>query len=80
MTKIEEFITKAIDGLTDEEWNKLIIAVKNYSEFYAQKYLRSAIKNVKVKQESNEQQGYAPYFEYVVDKDSILNTKLPEHD
>ncbi len=33
MNKLDEFITKAIDGLSDEEWDKLHIAVQSYARF-----------------------------------------------
>lgn len=46
MTKTEQFITKAIDGLTEEEWIKLIQAVHSYAEFYAKKCLEIAEESI----------------------------------
>lgn len=71
MNNLEKFITVAIDGLTDEEWDKLILAVQNYSEYYAKKCLKIAADRAEIIQFAGRS---------VILTNSITDINLPEHD
>lgn len=82
MTKLEEILEKnrlKTDHYADQEFEAYGIvsiesAMKEYAEFYAKKCLEIAAK------EANFMfTGDGPE-DYEIDKDSILNIKLPEHD
>lgn len=69
MTNLEKFITKAIDGLTDEEWNKLIIAVQQYSNWYAKQCFDAVRYDA-----GNRELFHGSQIE------TLLNVQLPDHD
>lgn len=86
MNKIEEIIDKHdattyYGCLSRGNWNEnIILMMKEYAEYYAIKCLQLAAKSVKSEQVMNIQQGYEPFAETRIDKGSILNIKLPEHE
>lgn len=84
MTKIEEIAFKYAKGEypTQQMFSLLdvISAMKEYAEYYAIKCLQLAAESVKTEQVMNIQQGYEPFAETRINKGSILNLKLPDHD
>jgi len=85
MSKIEEILNKYRDITRWPEYPEItesdyIRAMKEYAEWYAMECLHLAADEVKLIQVPNIQQGYASYMETRIDKGSILNIKLPEHD
>jgi hypothetical protein len=80
MTTTEKFLTKAIDGLTDNEWIKLIQAVHCYAEFYAKKCLEIAAKEASANFECIGAVLGAENVNPYVEQESILKIKLPPHD
>ena len=69
-----------ITSYNDSQLECYMDAMKEYAEYYAIKCLQLAAKSVKSEQVMNIQQGYEPFSETRIDKDSILNIKLPDHD
>ncbi len=72
MTNLENHITKAIDGLTDEECDKLILAVQKYAEYYAQKCLEKAADKADILGGLDE--GFR------VNRNSITSITFPDHE
>lgn len=68
MTKIEE-IFKKYDVCIQPNYPPLRRMMKEYAEIYAKKVLEVAAKNAELLETDGD-----------VDKDSILNIKLPEHE
>ena len=59
-------------------WTTLENGLKEYAEFYAKKCLEIAANETEMKYEKLDYHPSA--WKEVIDKDSILNIKLPEHD
>ena len=83
MTKIEQILNKVkedaqIVGIdfTVIIYNDAVEAMKEYAEHYAKKCLEKAAEQAVVFLPSH----YGLHGTHNVDKDSILNIKLPEHD
>lgn len=74
MTKIERLIL-ACSGADD-----LIKAFQQYAESYARKCLEIAADEASVKNEWNGDYDEYEQWATIVDTDSILNIKLPEHE
>jgi len=72
MTKIEEILS-AIDH--NHPYLVIQEMIKEYAEFYAQRCLEIAAEKAEMKQRVPGN-GYS----LIVDKDSIINIKLPKHD
>lgn len=88
MTKLEEILEKnrlKTDHYADQEFSdyglfSVEAAMKEYSEWYAKKCLEIAAEEADVMEEWFYNRVDDEDHRWVINKDSILNIKLPEHD
>lgn len=81
MTKLDEIIDAGFhaDDFVTFEPKQLKKTIQKYAEYYAKQCLAIAAENAIIKtKELYYTQGEQP--QYIVDKESITNIRLPEHD
>lgn len=78
MTKINEFIDKIV-GVGGITRNNVAVILKQYAEMYAMKVLEVAAENANSKFIQDDRDLMSGGYQ-MIDKDSILNIKLPEHE
>lgn len=87
MSKLEDIINSyrvVTPHWADQEWSEgdIWLIAKEYAEYYAKKCLQIAAEEAQTKCIPHREFGGADFCDSyeVVDKDTILNIKLPEHE
>lgn len=78
MNKIDELIDSIYNPKEKFDWIDIERIMKEYAEYYSKRVLEIAAKNAKWSCFPTKDDPTA--FEEIVDKDSILNIQLPEHE
>lgn len=83
MTKLEEILKEifpSIAGYTYDHKDIIELKLREYAEFYAKKCLEIAANEAEVMEEWFYNRADDEDHRWVINKDSILNIKLPDHD